>query len=196
MNKENLLKHKQMTLIDVLHNNNIRTVNIDGTETYMSRERMVEWFDMTEEEVDKLIDACQRLYPAFVAADVARTMALERQYKHKAGAYNFFFDTCIRQGYRFLSKIDLNKIKEFCEVLAEDNYTTYITNADRHQIDRSFERPTVMEALMKCFINKYIDNVFYCIGQGYEWDVICRMSQVDITRERFDEIIKTIDIGD
>lgn len=175
---------KQLLMVNIIQCENGRRFS------WLDIERFAEWASMKEEEIKDFVNCCGQLDRKLMDKGVAWNIAQMDEFRQDANSFYFLMYTFRENDDVFLMKVNKSNITQFCKKSAKKYYEDYNRNNMDYQVGESLGVPDALEdviiAYMYC-VAKAIEEV---VSYGYDWDVISKMLQLDLTRERFEEIKK------
>ncbi len=174
---------KQLFLVSILQHEEDRIQK--GGWPFLSKEHLAEWASMTEEELERFIDVNTSLNLIDMSTEAANRCSEAVYPDYSKDAYCFILSTYYRMGHIFVLDLDIGNIDEFCEATSEINYRTYCERHEDYPVDESFATPKVFKILVRFFIIFLTKAVKKALAEGYDWDVVSRMTRVDLTEDRF-----------
>ena len=188
---------KQMFLINILQIENDRVK--EGGYSFLSRDQLASWAEMTNEEMDQFINVCATLDPFSMSSEAAKRLSLygDEDIKKEENAFCFVFSLYLQFGKFLIEDLEPDKLSRFYEVIAEPNYQRYCTKYEEYPVDSTFGTSEMLERITKFYLHHFVSSVKEAIGLGYDWDVIVKMARADISKERFQQIEDSItEIGE
>ena len=196
MEREEILKQrqigKQLFLIQMLHCENdwVR----DGGFSFLSRDKLATWADMSKEELDHFIAVCALLDPYSIATEAAKDFAYygDEDVKKERNAHWFVLSVYFRLAGMLIERINPNELPVICMGLAESNYKRYCEKHAEYPVDSSFGTPAMLERIMEFYLRYFVTCLKQVISEDFNWDVIAKMTGREISEERFHMIEDSI----
>lgn len=180
---------KQLLLVDILHCEDDFAIKHEFMR--ISRRMVAEWVSMTEDEFGGFINRYSALGPYNLGDEAAKTCLKEEIFENEKNAYMFILSTYYKRGARFIEDLKKEDIKSYCEQTAEYNYQIY----EGFPVGSSLATAEVLETMIIYYIRYFVGIVTDAISEGYDWDVVARMTRRNISEERFHELEDIISIG-
>lgn len=146
------------------------------------------WADMSKEEIDRILNACSRLYKSFVFMDAKCEFLdceIEKGEKER-GTYILFM--YIKQGFDFIKHADLDCIdkyfKDNCGCFY-DRYCQY--HGTKHPVSEKMKSENIMKQAMEILAKIYVSRINELLEEGFDFDVIKAMLGFELSRERFEK---------
>ena len=173
---------KQLAMVNIHHMECDRAKR--GFINSVSRADITEWFSLTEDYTNEFFNTCDMLAPFQLTGEFAfnysrckgnldSTMLTFSRYsirKYKEYIIRFIVPECIG---------------EFCRNKSADNYRGYCEWRREDPNRTDLASPEVMENILINYANYFIFLVKIALSDGYDWDVLTNMLEMDITQERF-----------
>ena len=177
---------KQQMLVKILHYENDRRGH-----SFVSRDDLVGWTSMSEDELETFISFCSALDPYSIADETANNCRREEKFKNESESYIYILSACYRFGGLFASILDPDLLEEYVEEYAAVNYRIYKEKyGETYPVDKFMAAPDVFKHMMQSYIKCYLDNMDEALSAGYDWDVIAKMTRDNISEKRYQVLVK------
>ena len=176
---------KQLMLIEIIHCEDKRVQETGFS--LIKTDQMASWALMAKEEIDDIVDSCRSLDPISLAEGAAEKYGIGGEQELDRNSYIFVLTTYVKYGLLFCTDIS-EPISVLCEVIAPYIFSTYTKLYEEYPVDSSYGTGAVLEQIILDFLKHFVATVEVALSKGYDWEVIAKMIQEDVSKARFQEI--------
>ena len=181
---------KQLLLVRLFKSEGERERKI-GLRSSISFEEISNWASMDIDEVKLLADTWSR----FESMNLFESAAMNFVYysdnkidEKDAIVFDFVFTSYKQNGMKFIKEIKPNLASDEWKKMSRMNYKQYESKRSRVVINEIMTSTEFYKKMMIHCMFYYVEAIRKALQNGFDWDVIREMSEVDISKERYNEL--------
>ncbi len=155
--------------------------------SFVDKERLALWSAMDREELDHFLQVCGTLDSYTVGVEAAQEYIKRDDFYQDDNVYLFVLSTIHRYGDFFVLRCNLKDNGDL-KLHAKHNYHRFNSLYESFIIGQSMATAEEFKKMISFYICYYVKRIKDALSEGYDWDVVKKATQLDLSEERFHEI--------
>lgn len=174
---------QQLLLLSIIQHEDEHTQKCGFS--FVNKERLELWSVMDRDELEHFLQVCGTLDSYTVGIEAAQEYVKKDNFYRDDNVYLFVLSTIHRYGDFFVLHCDLNgNLKSH----ARNNYLRFNSLYKSFPVGPSMATVDEFKKMISFYICYFVKRIKAALSEGYDWDVVIKATQLDLSEERFHEI--------
>lgn len=165
---------KQQMVVKIIKSENESVVS------FVSKDEIAAWSDMTKAEIELIMDYCKRLDNRKLAVNAAREYEFGNSGDGEVNSYAYLLHLFSWFGRNILKESVRDIIMKNIGLIANANYDMFHDDWENIQICDEMRTAEFAKTAMEYYIRFTVKTIREAFSEGYDWDVIKEMLGTDI----------------